>query len=153
MEKCFAEAFGKRKWEGKLSETTTLRDLEGGGNAWLYGLLAWAVPGAGHLAQGRWRSGLLLGGAVWVMFLTGLAFGGHLYSLFHSTTGLLSHVFGLFDLGMGLVYVFCQAAGVGVDEQAARATSEYGNVFLMVSGLLNYLLALDAYDIRAGRKH
>lgn len=135
-----------------MSETVSLRDAERGGGAWLYGLLGWAVPGAGHLAQGLWKTGLLLGGAVWVMFLSGLAFGGHLYSLLHSTTGLLSHVFGLFDLGTGLVYVFCQASGVGVEEQAARATSEYGNVFLMVSGLLNYLLALDAFDHGAGRK-
>ena len=95
---------------------------------------------------------LLLGGAVWVMFLTGLALGGHLHSLFHSTTGMLSYVFGLFDLGTGLVYVVCRAVGVGVTEQAHRATSEYGNVFLMVAGLLNYLLALDAFDIKAGRK-
>lgn len=118
----------------------------------MYGLLAWAVPGAGHFALGRWKTALLLGGAVWVMFLAGLSFGGHLHSLFQSTTGMLSYVFGLFDLGTGLVYVFCRAVGIAVTEQAERATSEYGNVFLMVAGLLNYLLALDAFDIKAGRK-
>lgn len=128
------------------------RGGEGSGGAWAYGLLAWAVPGAGHFALGRALTALLLGGAVWVMFLTGLALGGHLHSLFHSTTGMLSYVFGLFDLGTGLVYVACRTLGVGVEEQAHLATSEYGNVFLMVAGLLNYLLALDAYDIRAGRK-
>lgn len=120
--------------------------------AWLVGLLAWALPGAGHLYTGRiWRA-LILGGAVWLMFLAGLALGGHLYSLFSSTTGLLSYVFGLFDLGTGLLYVVCRAAGIGVVDQAQLATSEYGNVFLMVAGLLNYLLALDAFDIGAGRK-
>jgi hypothetical protein len=32
------------------------------------------------------------------------------------------------------------------------AAFEYGNAFLIVSGLLNMLVALDAYDVRLGRK-
>jgi len=36
--------------------------------------------------------------------------------------------------------------------QAARATYEYGNTFLLIAGLLNYLTMLDAFDIAAGRK-
>jgi len=31
-------------------------------------------------------------------------------------------------------------------------TYEYGNTFLLVAGLLNYLVMLDAFDIAAGRK-
>ena len=31
-------------------------------------------------------------------------------------------------------------------------TYEYGNCFLIVSGLLNFLVILDAYDIALGRK-
>jgi len=31
-------------------------------------------------------------------------------------------------------------------------TYEYGNTFLIVAGLLNFLVMLDAYDIGAGRK-
>lgn len=120
--------------------------------AWLAGLLGWAVPGAGHLSLGRVVRGLLLGGAVWVMFFVGLWLGGHLYSMWSSTTGLLSYVFGFFDLGVGLVYVLCRAADIGVVDQAHLPTSEYGNIFLMVAGLLNFLLALDAFDIGAGRK-
>lgn len=121
-------------------------------SAWAYGLLAWAVPGAGHLGLGKVVRGLLLGGAVWIMFACGMLLRGHLFGLFNSTTGLLSYVFGLFNLGTGLLYLLCRALEIGVTEQARYATSEYGNVFLMVAGLLNYLLALDAFDIRAGRK-
>ena len=29
---------------------------------------------------------------------------------------------------------------------------EYGNAFLIVAGLLNMLIALDAFDVRLGRK-
>lgn len=120
--------------------------------AWAHALLAWALPGAGHFSQGLPLNGLLVGGAVWVMFGYGLLMGGHLHSLLGSTTGLLSYVFGLFNVGAGLLYVVCRALGIGTSEQAHLPTSEYGNVFLMVAGLLNYLLALDAFDIGAGRK-
>jgi hypothetical protein len=37
-------------------------------------------------------------------------------------------------------------------QSAARATYEYGNTFLLIAGLLNYLAMLDAFDISAGRK-
>jgi hypothetical protein len=32
------------------------------------------------------------------------------------------------------------------------STYEYGNTFLIVAGLLNFLVMLDAYDIAVGRK-
>jgi hypothetical protein len=38
-------------------------------------------------------------------------------------------------------------AGVVTD-----ASFEYGNAFLIVSGLLNMLVAIDAYDVAMGRK-
>ena len=40
----------------------------------------------------------------------------------------------------------------GFAENAQRMTYEYGNTFLLVAGLLNYLATLDAFDIAAGRK-
>jgi hypothetical protein len=86
------------------------------------------------------------------MFGLGVYMGGHLYGLSESNTGLLSYVFALCDLGTGLLYFGARAFGVAVTEQAGVATAEYGNVFLMVAGLLNYLLALDAFDIGARRK-
>lgn len=135
-----------------MAETATQGSQNVPARAWLAGVLGWAVPGAGHLSLGRGVRGLLLGGAVWLMFFVGLWLGGHLYSMWTSTTGLLSYVFGFFNLGTGLIYVLCRAADIGVVDQAHLPTSEYGNIFLMVAGLLNFLLALDAFDIGAGRK-
>ena len=40
-------------------------------------------------------------------------------------------------------------AGAGT---VTAATYEYGNAFLMVAGLLNLLVVIDAYDIAMGRK-
>ena len=124
--------------------------------AWLMGLAAWAVPGLGHLLQRRWGRGLLLGGAVWVMFITGLVLGGHLFTVSSKEQGLLAVVVQLLpmsaNVGSGLLYLTCWITNTGFAEQAHRLTYEYGNTFLLVAGLLNYLAALDAFDIAAGRK-
>ena len=121
-------------------------------SAWLAGCLAWLVPGAGHIWQKRPLQGLLLGGAVWTMFATGLALGGHLYDIYDTSDGALSRVFGFFNLGTGALYITRWMLGAGFTEYAERATFEYGNTFLMVAGLLNYLAMLDAFDIKSGRK-
>jgi hypothetical protein len=59
------------------------------------------------------------------------------------------------NLGSGLLYLASWVLGIGFTDdptQAARATYEYGNTFLLIAGLLNYLSMLDAFDISAGRK-
>jgi len=123
--------------------------------AWLMGVAAWAFPGAGHLLQRRWLRAGLLGGAVWAMFLTGMWLGGHLFTVTGKAQG-----FGIFlellpmvaNIGTGLLYFVCWIANIGFEENAKLLTYEYGNTFLMVAGLLNYLATLDAFDIAAGRK-
>jgi hypothetical protein len=124
-----------------------------GVRAWLAGGLAWAVPGAGHFYQGHIVRGALLGGAVFAMYLVGWALGGHLYGLHNaSETGFLAYVFGFCDLGAGLLYLLSLLGNIAVTDHSQLATSEYGDRFLMVAGLLNYLSMLDAFDIAAGRK-
>ncbi len=123
--------------------------------AWLVGVAGWLVPGAGHAWQGHWWRALLLGGAVWAMFIGGLLLGGHLFSPGGGEggwSGLLQLPPAVANLGAGLLYIVCWASGIGLTEQASRTTFEYGNTFLLVSGLLNYLVALDAFDTAVGRK-
>lgn len=128
-------------------------------NAWLMGALGWFVPGAGHVAQGRWGRGLLIGGAVLAMFITGLVFGGHLFPIWETqsaagggSSALLQVPPMIANLGSGLLYLVCWATGTGFVEHANYETFEYGNTFLLVAGLLNYLGMLDAFDIAVGRK-
>src|SRR2546421_7864748 len=125
---------------------------EGSSNAWVMSILAWLVPGLGHVAQGRAIKGLVGGMAVISMFITGAYIGGHIYSLPDTSEGLLSSLFGLCDIGTGLVYLAARMSGLALSEQPQHAMSEYGSVFLMVAGLLNFILALDAFDISAGMK-
>ena len=123
--------------------------------AWLIGLAAWAVPGLGHLLQRRWARALLLGGAVWTMFFTGVWAGGHLFRVTNSDQGfgvLLQLLPMSANAGSGLLYIMSWLTNTGFAEHAERATYEYGNTFLLVAGLLNYLATLDAFDIAAGRK-
>jgi hypothetical protein len=52
---------------------------------------------------------------------------------------------------VGLLYVLAAGLGAGSGRVVAW-TYEYGNTFLVVAGLLNMLVVLDAFDIATGRK-
>jgi hypothetical protein len=54
-------------------------------------------------------------------------------------------------MGVGLPYVLARAMGYGGGNVIA-VTYEYGNTFLIVAGLLNTLVVIDAFDISKGRK-
>lgn len=147
---------------GLILSRADIQELKSGekapARAWAMGLAAWLVPGFGHLLQGYWVRALLLGGAVWISFLSGLWMGGHLFSVSGNEQGLsalLQFPPMIANLGSGLLYIICWLFAVGFADDpahAARATFEYGNTFLLVAGLLNYLAMLDAFDISAGRK-
>ncbi len=123
------------------------------GKVWGIGVAAWAVPGLGHFLQKKWGRGLLLGGAVWLMFIVGLVLGGHLFRVTDSGLSALLQLLPMSaNFGAGLLYIFCWLTNTGFAENAQRVTYEYGNTFLLVAGLLNYLAMLDAFDIAAGRK-
>jgi hypothetical protein len=126
------------------------------GTAWTAGVLGWFIPGAGHIMLGRWIRGLIILATVLAMFVLGLVFGGHLYSLSNAdpqaTSPLLRFPPVIANLGMGGIYLICWMLGLGFESRASMPTSEYGNTFLWVAGLLNYLAALDAFDIGIGRK-
>jgi hypothetical protein len=112
-------------------------------------LAAWAVPGAGHLWLGRRSKGLVFLIALPLMFAMGLAIQGRLFpfEISEPLVGLAA----LADLGIGASYFVATALGLGGGRVLA-VTYEYGNAFLIVAGLLNVLVVIDAYDIALGRK-
>lgn len=126
--------------------------------AWLMGTAGWFFPGAGHLLQGHWMRAILLGGTIWTCFVSGMMMGGHLFKYSGTEQGwsaLLQIPPMIANLGTGLLYLVCWVLGFGFaddPQRAALATYEYGNTFLLIAGLLNYLAMLDAFDISAGRK-
>jgi hypothetical protein len=141
-----------------VKESKAMLPVKPPASAWWLGATAWAVPGAGHFLQGRWVRGLIIASAVCGMFVLGLVFGGHLFGLGAGGEGssqLLQLPPMIANLGTGVLYLICWAGNSGFSdsaEYARLATFEYGNTFLLVAGLLNYLAMLDAFDIAAGRK-
>lgn len=115
----------------------------------LLAVLAWLVPGSGHLWLGRRTKGLILLAALTAMFAIGLALQGRLFPFEASQPLVL--LAAIADLAAGLPYFVSWAFGFG-QGQAAAVTYEYGNAFLIVAGLLNMLTVLDVYDTALGRK-
>lgn len=112
-------------------------------------LAAWIVPGAGHLWQGRTQKGLIFLIALPLMFAIGLLLGGRLFPFELSQPLVALAAFA--NLGLGVPYFIASGLGLGPGHVTA-ASYEYGNAFLIVAGLLNMLVVLDAYDIALGRK-
>jgi hypothetical protein len=101
------------------------------------------------LLQGRWQKGLVFLVTLPLMFAVGLMLKGRLFPFELSQPLVALAAFA--TLGNGLPYVIASVLGVGQGVVTA-ASYEYGNTFLIVSGLLNMLVVLDAYDIVIGRK-
>jgi hypothetical protein len=111
--------------------------------------LAWAVPGAGHLLLGRRQKGLVFLVALPAMFLIGLGLSGRLFPFVVGEPLVMLAALATRGIGVPALVAGWLGAGHGV---VTAASYEYGNAFLIVSGLLNLLVALDAYDVAVGRK-
>jgi hypothetical protein len=126
--------------------------------AWLIGLIAWFFPGAGHFAQRKFGRGAILSLIIISMFVAGLMMGGKLSMLWENDPNgsfLLGLLKSFANVGNGVIYMVCIFFGIGIGSDLRSAetfTFEYGNTFTLVSGLLNYLVALDAFDTFVGRK-
>jgi hypothetical protein len=112
-------------------------------------VVSWLVPGAGHLMQGRRQKGVVFLITLVAMFAIGLALNGRLFPFLFNDP--LVGLAAIANLGMGVPYFLAKALGLGTGIVTA-ASYEYGNTFLIVAGLLNMLVAIDAYDVRLGRK-
>jgi hypothetical protein len=135
-------------------------------------VLAWIVPGLGHLLLGRWRRGLLFGLLIWGSFGLGLAHDGRL-ALRDPRQPILSSLQVVANLGVGpadlvarwfvyrgAAYSFSAAPSPRpansveetVRKRASSGVSIYGTAYLWTAGLMNLLLLFDVWDIGLGRK-
>jgi hypothetical protein len=117
--------------------------------AYLISAAAWVVPGLGHILLGRRQKGVTFLIALTLMFVYGLWLEGRLFP-FQISEPLVALAF-VADLGIGLPYFIAKTVGAGAGRVVA-ITYEYGNAFVIVAGLLNMLVVLDAFDIAKGRK-
>ncbi|HEX7707050.1 MAG TPA: DUF6677 family protein [Thermoanaerobaculia bacterium] len=113
-------------------------------------LLAFSLPGAGHLYLGRRARGAAFFFIVLFIFVLGLAVDGGIYTTAGSGGSVLRLLASYASMGAGSLYFVARELGPFGDVTAA--TWEYGTTFTLTAGLMNLLLVLDCYDIARGRK-
>ena len=111
--------------------------------------MAWLIPGAGHLMVGQLRKGAIFFVVLIAMFAIGLSFDGRLFAF--QTSEPLVFLAAAAEWAMALPRLIAMMLGKGAGN-VTQITYEYGNTFLIVSGLLNALITLDAIDYARGRK-
>jgi hypothetical protein len=112
-------------------------------------ILGWLVPGAGHLLTRHWIRALLLFVAITAMFSLGLAMQAKVYV---PNTGDPLDMLGFAgDLGAGALYFIARIFSLG-QSTVQLVTADYGTKFVVVAGLLNFVAAVDAHNLRIGRK-
>jgi hypothetical protein len=138
----------KQAKNGVKATAAEAASMDGAGVA-LRCVAAWFVPGAGHLWLGRRQKGIVFLVVLTLLFALGLFLEGRLFPVRVSEP--LVALAAVADMGLGLPFLVARLAGFGGGRVVA-ATYEYGNTFLIVAGLLNFLVILDVYDIALGRK-
>jgi len=116
-------------------------------------LIAWAIPGGGHIYLKRTLRGALVGSATILCFLFGLMMRG---AFFEPQTGdlliTLINVGGhIANMMTGIPYYL--ATWLGYDQpDVAGHVHDYGTKFLVGAGLLNILNMVDAWEIATEEK-
>jgi len=132
--------------ETSSTVSSSVRDLP---NAWLIAGLAWVLPGTGHFLLGLTRKAFILGGVLIFMMIVGLAFGGRLFPF--QIAEPLVFLAALAQWAQLAPRLVAEMGGLGRGD-VVSITYEYGNTFLIVAGLLNVLVVLDAFDRARGRR-
>ena len=112
-------------------------------------LAALAVPGAGHFLAGQLRKAIVFFVVIVFMFAVGLGFDGELFPLRMDDPLVFLAALAQWGLLVPRFLALLVSAGQG---QVTDVSYEYGNTFLIVSGLLNVLVALNAMDLARGVK-
>jgi hypothetical protein len=112
-------------------------------------VLGWIFPGLGHVILKKYWRGFIFFFCITCMYGLGLFLEGRIYSF--QTENPLT-ILGFFsDLGIGLYYLLSKTFAIGLGNLKS-VTFEFGTAYIAGAGLLNYLVALDAFDIASGKK-
>jgi hypothetical protein len=112
-------------------------------------IIAWFVPGSGHLLLRRWQRAVAFFVTVGGLAMTGYLMRGNVFAP-HSedpfgTLGFLA------DASSGVFYLLghlIEKAGPDV----ARAMGDYGTRFIAGAGIINMMGVCDAFEVARGRK-
>jgi hypothetical protein len=118
-------------------------------NPYLIFFLSWLVPGLGHLLQKKTVKAAVFFSGILSLLALGLLMKGRFYSTSVMHPLLLLGFLG--DLGNGLFYFILRFSRLALGD-ITSLTYYYGTAYMAAAGLLNYLVALNAFDIAKGRK-
>ncbi len=107
-------------------------------------------PGGGHLFLGRRSKGSILGLALLALFACGVSMDARL-RFYWGLDDILGIVVGVGQAAVGLPYLIARLLGFE-DGSVRSVTFDYANTFTAAAGLLNSLVALDAWDTALGRR-
>ena len=112
-------------------------------------ILAWLVPGLGHMLMGRRSRAVVFFAVVVVAFVLGVALDGEL--ILPHAGDVLSYLAAIASVGNGVLFFVARAVGLGQGVVTSPAY-EFGNTFLLTAGMMNLLLVLDVHDMGTGKK-
>jgi hypothetical protein len=110
--------------------------------------LAWVFPGAGHWVLQRKRQAVWLAVCLLFALVLGCFQQGDLFPF--QGEGIFRSVGAFCQLGAGLPYFF--SALFLERPNPLSETYEFGTTYFLIAGMVNWLAAVDAFDIAVKRK-
>jgi predicted membrane channel-forming protein YqfA (hemolysin III family) len=112
-------------------------------------IIAWFVPGLGHLLLRRWARAIVFLTAVGGLAIVGYLMRGNVFPP-HSedpfgTLGFIA------DACSGVFYLLARVVEVSGPD-VSRAMGDYGTRFIAAAGIVNVVAICDAYEIALGRR-
>ena len=118
--------------------------------AFLFFCLGWLIPGLGHFLQKKTGKGVVFCSGVLALLVLGLTMQGQVTPLYDLQPLTLIKFFG--SLGNGILFFIMKLAGLGLGN--ARAVSfDFGTTYIVSAGIMNVLIAINAYEIALKEKH
>jgi len=103
----------------------------------------------GHFVQKKYLKGIVFLVGILLLLILGVIMKGKFYTTEQFHPLLILGFLG--DLGSGIFYFIIKLLGLGKGHIEA-ITFHYGTTYLVIAGLLNYLVALNAFDIAVGKR-
>lgn len=107
------------------------------------------LPGLGHFALDRRGTAAVFFVSISLLFACGIGMEGEFFPF--DAAAPLTLLAAAAETGTGGLYLGARMLGLGAGNPEAP-TYEYGYAFLIVAGLLNLLVVLDAWDLATGAK-
>lgn len=120
---------------------------------WLVTVVAWLIPGGGHLLLRRRGRGIIIFAAVLLIFVVGILLRGPMFQPHGGDLLTTAIQWGGFigDLASGILYLLTVWLGY-TQPDAAGHVHDYGSKLIVAAGLLNILGMVDAWEIATGKK-